>query len=341
MNNYTVIFKTENKEVIVPAGTTIHNAAEQAGVILDTVCGGEGTCGKCVVKVFPDDRDVLACKYTINKDITVAVPFAERHFEQRKIADHLDLNIKPDPSVSKVYLARPDQLTKVLENKFPEFQISIPDPVSDQLASMSFENGITVVFRKTTSPQVKQTIEVLSLEPSDTTSSLCGVAVDIGTTTVVLKLFNLNDASLIAVAAAANPQISRGDDVISRINYASTDKGLKDLHDVIIKCLNTLIDKVCKDAKIESASIYEACIAGNTTMNHLFLQLPVKQLGEAPYKAYSLDACDINAADTGMKINPAANVHTIENIASFIGSDTMAAALAVSMDSVEKMTLVK
>lgn len=343
MNNYTVIFKSENKEIIVPEGTTIHHAAERAGIILSTVCGGVGTCGKCIVRILPDGHDVYACLYPIHQDITVSVPFAERHFEQRKIAEHHDLDIIADPCVSKIYLqvapGEMDQLFDALKSKFPDIQIYFPGDVSALINAAPSDDGITVVFRKDISSDNQQSIEVLSLEPSDTTASLYGVAVDIGTTTVVLKLFDLTDGASLAVAATANSQISRGDDVISRITYASTDDGLKDLHDVIVGCLNSLLDEVCSEAKIDKSAVYEACIAGNTTMNHLFLQLPVKQLGQAPYKAYSLEAYDVNAAGIGLDINPAANVHTIENIAGFVGADTTAAALAVNMDSIEKMSL--
>ncbi|MCF7956788.1 MAG: ASKHA domain-containing protein [Phycisphaerae bacterium] len=339
MNNYKVIFETQNKEPRVPVGATIHQAAEQAGVILSTVCGGAGTCGKCIVKILPEGTDVLACQYTVRGDITVTVPFADRHFEQRKISQQTKLEVDAVPSVCKVFLkdspAGIDQLKRALENIKPDVQVSVPDAVCDQITKTGTQNGITVVYRIDTG----ECIEVLSLEESDTTDSLYGVAVDIGTTTVVLKLFNLSDASPLATAAAANPQISRGDDVISRITYASTDEGLKDMHKAIVNCLNSLVDKVCHEAKVDKTAIYEMCVAGNTTMNHLFLQLPVEQLGQAPYKAYSLEARDVNAAEIGLNINTFANVHTIENIAGFVGADTTAAALAVDMDTVEKMTL--
>jgi uncharacterized 2Fe-2S/4Fe-4S cluster protein (DUF4445 family) len=344
MGNFTVFFKSEDKMVSVADGTTISDAAEQAAVILSTVCGGLGTCRKCIVQLLPEELDVLACQYTVHQDITVSVPFAERHFEQRKISEHPDLGVSADPSVTKMYLQDlPGDLAELkaaLEKMMPGIHISIGEEIQGQFVAMTPGNGITAVYRKVYSPDDdSRSIEVLSLEPSDTTAVLYGVAVDIGTTTVVLKLFNLNDGVALATAATANPQISRGDDVISRITFASNDDGLKVLHDVIVNCLNSLIDEVCKEAKIDKTSIYEACIAGNTTMNHLFLELPVKQLGAAPYEAFSLDAHDLYAAGIGLDINPSGNVHTIQNIAGFVGADTAAAALAVRMESIEKMSL--
>lgn len=344
MGNFTVIFKAENKKISVPDGTSISDAAEQAGVILSTVCGGLGTCRKCIVQLLPGEIDVLACQYLVNEDITVSVPFAERHFEHRKISEHPDLGVTADPSVAKLFLedlpCDLDQLKRVLQKKMPGIHVSIDEEIEDQLRLMEPGNGITVVYRKVISSfDDSRSIELLLLESSNTTSVLYGVAVDIGTTTVVLRLFNLNNGMALATAAVANPQISRGDDVISRITFASNDEGLRVLHDVIVNCLNSLIDEVCNEAKIDKTSIYEACIAGNTTMNHLFLELPVKQLGEAPYKAFSLDAHDLYASGISLDINPLGNVHTIENIAGFVGADTTAAAIAVKMESIEKMSL--
>jgi uncharacterized 2Fe-2S/4Fe-4S cluster protein (DUF4445 family) len=166
-----------------------------------------------------------------------------------------------------------------------------------------------------------------------------GVAVDIGTTTVVAKLVDLADGRCLATQATLNPQTAFGDDVISRIGYAQSDAGLERLHDVIIACLNSLIAGLCRDAGVSNDRIYEASIVGNTTMNHLFLRLPVVQLGQAPYHAYSVEAHDVPPAELGLSMNPSGNVHTVENIAGFVGSDTTAVAVAVDMDKVSLPTL--
>lgn len=181
--------------------------------------------------------------------------------------------------------------------------------------------------------------EIVS-EPGDTTLSMYGVAVDIGTTTIVAKLIDLTDGLSKTTAASGNPQIAYGDDVITRISHGQTAEGLAELHDVIIYCVNTLIKQLCVQSSVPPEYIYEVTIAGNTTMSHIFLKLPVAQLGQAPYHAYSVDAFDRTAAEMRIKINPAGNIHTIENIAGFVGSDTVAVAVAVAMDEITKMTLV-
>jgi len=170
-------------------------------------------------------------------------------------------------------------------------------------------------------------------------TAILGVAVDIGTTTVVAKLLNMTDGRQMAEIGALNPQAKRGDDVISRITYAQTEAGLAELHDLIIGCINGLIAQLCTRSGVRPEGIYELCVVGNTTMNHIFLKLPVKQLGQAPYHAHCLDAHDLPAPELAINVNPKANVHTVENIAGFVGADTTALAVATEIGSAKELTL--
>jgi uncharacterized 2Fe-2S/4Fe-4S cluster protein (DUF4445 family) len=169
---------------------------------------------------------------------------------------------------------------------------------------------------------------------------IVGVAVDIGTTTVVAKLIDMADGRCIATRSTLNPQTRFGDDVVSRINYAQSPVNLAELQKVIVDCINDLIRKLCHDSRIQPSRIYEACVVGNTTMNHIFLQFPVEQLGRAPYKAWSVDAHDVPPTELHLDMNAAGNVHCVENIAGFVGSDTTAVALAVDVESAVETTLV-
>lgn len=166
-----------------------------------------------------------------------------------------------------------------------------------------------------------------------------GLASDIGTTTVVLKLANMKSGECIATESALNPQSSLGDDVISRINFAGTKNGLSRLHNLIIDCFNELTGRLCKKTGIDRKEIFEVCIVGNTTMNHLFLKMPVKGLGVSPYKAYNTDAQQLYPAEAGLQINPKGNIYSAANIQSFLGSDTTAAALACGIGQTDKKTL--
>jgi uncharacterized 2Fe-2S/4Fe-4S cluster protein (DUF4445 family) len=281
MEHFTVRFEPDGTSISMHGGATILEAAEQAGIILDNICGGSGTCGKCAVAVEGIREKVLACQYLIDRDLTVVLEAGAKLFEQRILQQGIDRQIEIAPSIVE---ANPD-LVK-------------------------------------------------------TPGCIFGVAVDIGTSTVVAKLLDMVDGSCKGQAAASNPQIRYGDDVISRIIYAQTDEGLKKLNKSIIDCINELINQLCEQAKIQRANIYEITVAANTTMNHILLKLPTKQLGQAPYQAYSVKAHNMSAKQAGIDINAQGQLYSIENIAGFVGADTTAVAVAVAIDQVEKMTLV-
>jgi uncharacterized 2Fe-2S/4Fe-4S cluster protein (DUF4445 family) len=166
-----------------------------------------------------------------------------------------------------------------------------------------------------------------------------GVAVDIGTTTVVAKLIDMADGRCLGTQALLNPQTRFGDDVISRISYAKSQTHLAEMQTAIIDCINDLIHKLCRPSHVEPSSIYETCVVGNTTMSHIFLQFPIEQLGRAPYRPWSLEAHDVPAAQVRLDMNPGGNVHSVENIAGFLGSDTLAVALAVDVETATGTTL--
>jgi uncharacterized 2Fe-2S/4Fe-4S cluster protein (DUF4445 family) len=279
MKHFKVIFQPDGKQVSARPEDTLLQAASQAGIILNTVCGGKGICKKCAVNLEPDGRQVLACQYRVEHDLTVTVPAASRFFEQRILTEGITGRRQILPDVYKKY-------------------------------------------RK-----------------SDSTAAVFGVAIDIGTTTVVAKLIDMAAGQCLATQATLNPQSRFGDDVISRISCAQTDEKLVQLHTVIMDCINQLIDRLCSQASTDANHIYEVCVVGNTTMNHLFLKLPVVQLGQAPYRAFSLDAHDVPAERFGLRMNPSGNIHTVENIAGFVGSDTTAGVLAVDIDSAQDVTL--
>ena len=274
MKHFNVTFRPDGRQISIHAGATLLEAAGQAGIILNSVCGGKGTCKKCLVNLEPDNEQVLACQHHIDSDLTVTIPTTSRFFEQKILA-----------------------------------------------------HGINIEAR------IRQ-------EPPAEAAQGFGLAVDIGTTTVVAKLIDIATGRCAATAAALNPQARHGDDVISRIAYAQTDAKLAELQKLIVECINDLIVKLCNEVSINAGQIQQACIVGNTTMNHIFLKFPVASLGRAPYGAYSLDAHDLPAKQLSLEINPDANVHTVENIAGFVGSDTTAVALAVDVASAEQTTLV-
>lgn len=279
MNHFKITFKSENKQLFIHEGSTILEAAGQAGIIIDSPCGGIGTCKKCYVYIDPDNKKVLACQYKIKSDLIITVPPESKFFEH-KILTH----------------------------------------------GISVTNANNDIYEKYCSESEN--------------NEIYGIAVDIGTTTVVTNLIDLQNGKILATEASLNPQSQYGNDVISRISFAKTYEKLKVLQKSIIDCINNLIKNICDKNNIGYDSILEMCAVGNTTMSHIFLGLPIEQLGYSPYKAHSLESYDLRPKQLDLNINLSGNIHTVENIAGFVGSDTVAAALAADIDSASETTLV-
>ena len=170
------------------------------------------------------------------------------------------------------------------------------------------------------------------METGDTTGALFGLAADIGTTTVVTSLVNLINGQTIAVASETNPQVTFGDDVISRIEHTRANpNGLQQLHHRIVDCLNRLIAQLCEKSPVKPWQIYELAVAGNATMQHLLLGIPVEQIAQAPYVSAVCSAVNVPAEALGLDIHPQGNVYVMPSVAAHIGGDTVAVALATSM----------
>lgn len=168
-----------------------------------------------------------------------------------------------------------------------------------------------------------------------------GIAFDIGTTTLVGMLVNLHDGKQLGVEGCSNPQAKFGDDVISRINYCiSHNKGLHELHASIINKINTIIKNLCKNSGIKKSEIYEITVAGNTTMNHIFLGIDPSSLGYSPYKPCFVEPKNTKASDLKIDINENGNVYTLPNIAGYVGGDTVAGILSSGMYNTDKITLI-
>jgi uncharacterized 2Fe-2S/4Fe-4S cluster protein (DUF4445 family) len=274
MKHFNITFEPDGRKISIHAGATVLEAANQAGIILNTACGGLGTCKKCVVQIEPHGRDVLACQHRIQGDLMVTIPQTSRFFEQKILTHGIDVKSQ------------------------------------------------------------------ITIDAVDKTANIFGIAVDIGTTTVVAKLMDMSDGRCLATQAGLNPQMKYGDNCISRIAYAQTEENLLELQKLIIDCINDLTAKLCTDAEVKQDSIYQMTVVGNTTMNHIFLGIPVITLGQAPYRTFSLDARNIPPKQLGLQINPEGNIHAAANIAGFIGSDITAVALATDIDSAQEMTLI-
>ena len=343
--SYNVNFSSHGKTVSLEAGKTILDAAAAAGIPLESNCGSTGKCGKCKVRItqgyapqegaagkrfFTEaesaDGWVLGCKYEIQNDLTVEVPIqfdaGSRKLKLNSLLDHLVIN----SPVKKVYI---EMEKPTIKDQCPDYERilrSLELDVKTQKPSQGLLMTIPKTIRdanfKVTA--VLHNNDLIWVEGGDTSAEKYGVVFDIGTTTVVALLIDLNDGSIKGAAAETNPQNVFGADVISRINYAMTNEGgLQHLHDKVLECANNLALRAAAEAQVDPALIYEATVVGNTTMNELFTGVDPKYLAPAPFIPAYVHGIEIKARELNFTLNPEAIVNILPNIAGYVGADTM------------------
>ncbi|MBN2322337.1 MAG: DUF4445 domain-containing protein [Spirochaetes bacterium] len=352
-----VTIQPEGKTVSVLEGTSVYEALGEAGIIIKSECGGSGVCGSCKVRIVEGEyvqegseryltRDeiergtVLACRTRITSDMKVEIPVESRLFEQKiltaGIAAGPDSGVSLSPAIRKTAVEPP---SPSLSDQRPDLErVADSAAVSDSASGVELKPVPLEVLQAL--PETirqdgwKATVllkdgGIIGIESGDTTDRLYGVAFDIGTTTVVGYLLDLNTGREVAVASRTNPQTSYGDDVITRIHFSgSKENGLKVLQKLIIGCINEIIEELAGSAGIEPAHIYEITTTGNTTMSHLFLGISPKYLALNPYVGAIKSACEPAARELGVGINPYGRVYVMPNIAGFVGGDTVAVILA-------------
>jgi len=184
-----------------------------------------------------------------------------------------------------------------------------------------------------------RTTEVVLIEPGDRSKQNFGIAVDIGTTTIVAYLVDLNSQKVLSSKASYNPQVDFGEDVISRIIFAQHEKGLEKLHHTVIDTVNTLIGSLIKETKLTLDDITAVMSAGNTTMTHLLLKIDPTYIRKDPYIPAVNFMPVIRASEAGIKINPRGLLACLPCIGSYVGGDIVAGVLASGMDKIKDLSL--
>ena len=182
-------------------------------------------------------------------------------------------------------------------------------------------------------------IQLIDIEPGDTTGHNYAIAVDIGTTTVWGQLLDLNSGEILAQAAEYNSQIGYGEDVISRIAYAQKPGGLKKIKNLVVSTINSIINQLFKQAKVPVSSVTQMTVAGNTTMTHLFLEIEPRYIREAPYTPPMNYIPLVRAKELGVELDEHVRVYLFPSIASYVGGDVIAGVMGSGMSHQEKLTL--
>jgi len=375
-NKVTVVFQPSGRRGQIEKGKTVLEAAQELGVSLESVCGGKHVCGKCRIRIeegffardglnssrdnlspfleeekkfiSPQEQESgyrLACITRLNGDALVYLPEESRGKKQviRKEVRNLPFHLNPGVKAYFAQLIPPtltepladfERLCQALEKDFGLQDLSI-DPV----ALKNLPQGLREKDWQAT-VLVWMDREILAVIPGRIENHY-GVAVDIGTTTVALYLCNLKTGKLEAAESIMNPQVSYGEDVMSRISYAMQhpDDGLKRMQEAIISGLNHLIASVVKSAGIAERDIFEMTMVGNTAMHHIFLGINPLPLGLSPFAPGIHHSFNIKARNLGLRLHPAANVHALPIEAGFVGADNVGVLIAEAPHEKDKLAL--
>ena len=358
MSSIKAAFKPENCSVYVLSGTSILEAAGRAGIVITFPCGGQGTCGKCRVQIVEGNipptsieektlskDDIsngirLACQSKITSNCIIDIPPASRESAQQILTKGIQSKKEIKPSVWKKYV----ELKKpTLDNPKANLNLIREAVKTDFHADIYVIRNLSAILNEA---KYKVTCvfsdgELISVEKGDTTKIDYGVAFDIGTTTLVGTLLDLNTGEELALVSRTNPQVIYGDDIISRINFTITDKdGLDKLFYKISRELNDMISELSNKSGISIHNIYKVAIAGNSTMQHICLRVTPKSLAKIPFNLVVRDPVEIKAKKIGIDINPGALVYVLPSIAGFVGGDTVACILATQLHKEKNLKLI-
>jgi uncharacterized 2Fe-2S/4Fe-4S cluster protein (DUF4445 family) len=361
MSNCKVTFYPMDKEIEIPVGTPLKKAMDIAELDFDFPCGGRGRCGKCRVRIQkgvvpPSDSDFdhldeeeieagfrLACIINVEDDLVVEIPLTgtEGH---KILVDAAEREMQLKPHLSKIYRDVPHPSIEDQRPDWDRLRNALSDGKSERNYKISYSalQAVPGVLRekKFTCTAVISGNELVGLEAGDTTEKMLGVAFDIGTTTVVGYLMDLQTGEQLGVASTMNPQTKYGADVISRITYVSQEAdGLQRLQKDIVEAINKLIGTVVQDAGCVREDVYALTVVGNSCMHHLFLGLDPKHIALAPYVPVTGLPQDVDARELGIEINPAGKVYVLPNIAGFVGADTVGVILVTEMDQSSEIKL--
>ncbi len=320
MAEHIVTFDIVPQPIRVPTGTLLIEAARLAGIDIGQPCGGQGRCGRCAVIVNNggvrrrstlrlSDKDVaagyaLACQSVIEGDVAIVVPpqeKIERRLTTDRVVADVTVPIGYDPdrvqTIKRVTVTLPAPSMDDQTDDWSRLQVALRQAtgVAEISASLTTlrrigsilregEWNITAIFDSEIKDQ-RSEICLIDLKPGNVPDNapLWGAAIDIGTTTVTYWLVDLISGEVKKQAAEYNRQIARGEDVISRIIYASKNGGGAELQSLVVNTINALLDEVCVRAGIKPTEPIKATTSGNSTMIHLLLNVPASSIRLSPF----------------------------------------------------------
>jgi uncharacterized 2Fe-2S/4Fe-4S cluster protein (DUF4445 family) len=355
---FKIDFEPVGKRIKIREDQSLLDASQATGIQLSALCGGYGACGACKVRLMDgllSPHTSIELSKLSRQEIDSNYRLACQAFPLSDVKIHI-----PQESLSTLQRLQLEGLSEEFDAKdslIKSIQIKIPEPTIEDLRSDSrrIRDELkkkklpikTINFHYFTSMSdwmrinqweftiVTRNKELISVMPI--TARPLGLAIDIGSTKIAAYLVDLKTSKTLAKKGTMNPQISYGEDVVSRIAYAN-DKpaGREELQAKLIESINLLISELCKEAKQNSYQIVENVVVCNTAIHHFFLNFPVKQLGIYPFIPVIDESINIPAVSLGLDTSRGAYVYLPNNIAGYVGADHVAMLLATNTHKSKK-----
>ncbi|MDR1309758.1 MAG: ASKHA domain-containing protein, partial [Deltaproteobacteria bacterium] len=374
METFPITFLPDNVTIEAEVGETVQDVANRGKIHINASCGGEGVCGRCVIELregtvqanpglYLSDDDFskgirLACRAKIDGPATLFIPLESRadssFFKKASQAEEILTVENPDPMVRQSCL--------ILEPPSPDDNRSDLDRVSASLAELGlYDNDIDLSamrmmpsvlresdFKVTVSifyelplhkPETPPFGRIVAFDASTSDDNYYGLAVDVGTTSVWVRLVNLATGEVMPSVGDLNGQISFGEDVISRIVYAGRKDGLKRLQMRVIDTINRLLERYEDSFPGYRKKTFLMAVAGNTTMAHLLVGLEPKNIRLSPYVPPASTWPSVRASFLGLNVEPHTVMKVFPSVSSYVGGDIVAGVLAAGLFRRPELTL--
>ena len=351
-----VRFEPEGAEVRVPGGTPVFDAASWNGIAIDSTCGGHGTCKKCKVRVVSGELPVsavdpraftadelsdgwrLACRAPARGELVIEVPPLQTRPKAALVGVGRHVILRPSVQKRHIVLDEPsledqrsdlERITEALDDLEPRVELPVLRTLGKVLREANFD--VTAVVCDDL---------LIDVEAGDTTARRFALAFDLGTTTVVANLLDLETGQPAAVQSMLNRQQPFGADVISRVSATMLDEGALDaLQSRAQETLAQLAHEVCAEAGVDPGEVYEITICGNVTMTQIALGMDPEPLSMAPFIVTTHEFPQLLAADLGVPVHARAPAFVFPSLGAYVGGDIVSGMLATGLTRDKRIRL--
>ncbi len=356
----SVLLEPMNTKVEAQKGTILIDVLRDAGIGVESICGGRGDCGRCKVILLNGKIDDLsskwqkylspqqfsegyrlACQIRVLSDCVFRIPIESRIVMPKILFNFPKMLRSCDPA-SKKYLVK-----RVEQNDYGHLPLSSPveivgysgpmpritDEISNEIQTHANDAYMTFAISETNGHP-----EIVSTEPGDKTSSNYGLAIDVGTTTIAVALVNLNDGGILEIESGLNKQMTYGEELITRIAFSQESEGLRKLQDAVLRAVNDLVSQLSSETDISISDLTDITVGANTVMNHLLMGMDVTYLNQVNSRV-SRRPIVRRSGELGIRANMNGYVYCLPNVSRFLGGDVVGGVVASGMTESDDLSL--